>query len=182
MKTYLKDPLKVIEIQGEDFSYLKAKTAFDSLSRHQGVYIGFLDSSDQVLMFTWKVKDQWLVEHPVVLHKLHQQRYATDADCLNFIKKIYQEYDIASFEGFLDVPVEEFTLDEMLAFQREDEMLLRGEDPDAPAPKKLLKHQGSKKKGILSMGTSASQKDNTASRSTSIPRANDQSERDFFQL
>ena len=32
---------------------------------------------------------------------------------------------------FIDVPIRHFTLDEMLQFKKEDEMMLRGQDPDA---------------------------------------------------
>lgn len=61
---------------------------------------------------------------------MHQQRYASTQECLQLIKKIDQEYDIEAFEGFVDVPVAECTLDEVLSIKAaEDELMGKNDNP-----------------------------------------------------
>ncbi|WP_299251371.1 hypothetical protein [uncultured Aquimarina sp.] len=131
MKTYYNDTPRKVAFENKSIGKQDAKDYFLALSDHQASYIGFLDVYDDVLIFKWLSENKWIIDHPVVPDTLHRQRYATQEECLIFIEKVYQEYDISSFQGFEDVPIGEFTLDEMIAFKEEDEYLLREEEPPA---------------------------------------------------
>lgn len=129
MKTYYNDTPREIAFENKSIGLQDAKEYFLGLSDHKASYIGFLDVYHDVVIFKWLEKDKWLIDHPVVPDTLHRQRYATKEECLAFIEKIYQEYDISGFEGFQDVPIQDFTLDEILEFKEEDGYLLREEEP-----------------------------------------------------
>ncbi|WP_281991287.1 hypothetical protein [Aquimarina aggregata] len=128
MKTYYNDTLRKVTFENKSVDVLGATDYFKVLSDHKESYIGFIDVYDDVIIFKWVSKDKWLIDHPVVPDTLHRQRYATTEECLVFIEKVHQEYDISGFNGFEDVPIKEFTLDEMLVFKAEDEALLREEE------------------------------------------------------
>ncbi|AXT50161.1 hypothetical protein D1818_04690 [Aquimarina sp. BL5] len=129
MKTYYNDTLRKVTFENKSIDLIDAKDYFKALSDDSKSYIGFLDVHDEVVIFKWLEKDKWLIDHPVVPDTLHRQRYVTKEECLAFIEKIYQEYDISGFEGFEDVPIQNFTLDEILEFKEEDGYLLREEEP-----------------------------------------------------
>ncbi|WP_298315313.1 hypothetical protein [uncultured Aquimarina sp.] len=129
MKTYYNDTPRKVAFENKSIGLKDANDYFLTLSDHSASYIGFIDSYDDVVIFKWLEKDKWLIDHPVVPDTLHRQRYTTKEECLTFIEKIYQEYDISGFEGFEDVPIQDFTLDEILEFKEEDGYLLREEEP-----------------------------------------------------
>ena len=128
MKTFCNDKLRDLNFENKTLKLGEAKAHFHELSEHRGSYIGFIDSYNEILFFSWANKNKWLLDYPIVMGNLHKQGYANKEECIGFIEKMYQEYDISSFEGFEDVPVEEFTLDEILAFKEEDQRALREED------------------------------------------------------
>jgi len=128
MKTYYNDTPRKVTFENKSIDLSDAKAYFLALSAHKDSYIGFVDVYNDVIVYRWVTKNKWLIDHPVVSNTLHRQRYATNEECLDFIKKVYQEHVISNFEGFVEVPVGEFTLDEMLAFKAEDEALLREEE------------------------------------------------------
>jgi len=129
MKTYYNDTPRKVAFENKSIGLKDAKDYFLALSDHSASYIGFIDVYDDVVIFKWLEQDKWLIDHPVVPDTLHRQRYATKEECLAFIEKIYQEYDISGFEVFEDVPIQDFTLDEILEFKEEDGYLLREEEP-----------------------------------------------------
>ncbi len=128
MKTYYNDPIQQVQFENKDFNKDEVIAYFQKLSFDKESFLGLLDTYDEVIIFYPKAKDQWLVDHLVVPSTLHRQCYASTAECLVFIEKLYREEDIHRLKGFEEVPVQEFTLDEMLQFKKEDEALLREED------------------------------------------------------
>lgn len=134
MKTYYNDTLREVTFENKSIDISDAKDYFKTLSDHSASYIGFIDVYDEAIIFKWISKDRWLIDHPVVPNTLHRQRYANTEECLVFIEKAYQEYDVSGFKGFLEVPIEEFTLDEIIQFKEEDEALLRDEELPTKTP------------------------------------------------
>ncbi|SEM10951.1 hypothetical protein SAMN04487910_4126 [Aquimarina amphilecti] len=129
MKTYYNDTLRKVTFENKSIIAHDVIDYFHALSDHLESYIGFLNVYDDVIIFKWLAKNKWIIDHPVVPDTLHRQRYATKEECSVFIKKVYNEDDIFHFQGFEDVPIGEFTLDEMIAFREEDDYLLREEEP-----------------------------------------------------
>ncbi|WP_299883868.1 hypothetical protein [uncultured Lacinutrix sp.] len=153
MKTYYNDSPRKVTFESKSISLSNAKDYFLALSDHKKSYIGFIDVYYEVIIFNFHKRNKWLVEHLVVPNTLHRQRYATNEDCIKLIEKVYQEYDISTFKGFEDVPIGEFTLDEILAFKQEDEMLLREEDSTQIAiPKSKPTPKKKKAKTSIQMG------------------------------
>ncbi|MBQ4820630.1 hypothetical protein [Aquimarina sp. MMG016] len=153
MKTYYNDTPRKVTFENKSIGLSDADDYFSALSDHKESYIGFIDVYDEVIIFKWLAHNKWLIDHPTVPGILHRQCYASSEECLVFIEKVYQEHDISNFEGFEDVPVQEFTLDEILEFKEEDEYLLREEEPPVkkvtPAKSIELKPKKKKKTSII---------------------------------
>jgi len=128
MKIYYNDTRRKITFENKSMGFSMVKDHFLALSAHKDSYIGLIGENHELLHFYWIANNKWLVDHPVEVNTLHQQCYATKEECLVFIQKVSQDYTPSSFEGFVSVPIGEFTLDEMIAFKAEDEALLREEE------------------------------------------------------
>ena len=89
----------------------------------------FRNDDKYVLMFQWKRINTWKIDSPITLDKIHKQCYATKEQCIAIIKELHEKGNIDHVPGFIEVPLQHFTLDDMLDFKREDEMALRGQDP-----------------------------------------------------
>ena len=133
MKISIIDSLTGIDIIDQNPNLPEISIVFQNLSEYGDSEIKLYksDIKDYLASFNWKGINQWKVDCPVELNKIHRQRYASTEECELFIKKLYQRADLDNEKGFIDVPIRHFTLDEMLAFKKEDEMMLRGQDPDA---------------------------------------------------
>lgn len=137
MKTYYNDTEREVSFQNESLAKLEASDYFNVLTDHKESYMGFIDVYDEIIIFSWLEPDRWIIDHPAIPNTLHRQRYATKKDCLHIIEQLFQEKGIHRFPDFIEVPVQEFTLDEMLQFKKEDEALLNEEEISveiAPAP------------------------------------------------
>ncbi|WP_378172825.1 hypothetical protein [Aquimarina sp. SS2-1] len=69
------------------------------------------------------------IDHPIKLREVHKQCYATKKQCVAIVRELFEKGNIDNVPGFIDVPIQDFTLDEMIEFKKEEEMMLRGEDP-----------------------------------------------------
>ena len=70
----------------------------------------------------------WKIDYPIKLREVHKQCYATKEQCILIIQELYEKGHIDDIPGFIEVPIREFTLDEMIEFKKEEEMMLRGEN------------------------------------------------------
>ena len=134
MKTYYNDTLKKVTFENKELNLDEIEKQFQELSAHKGAYIAFIDSYDEVIIFNWRKINKWLVEYIIAPGELHGQKYVTNDECIPLIKRIYNEENVTS-KGFEDVPIGEFTLDQILIFKQEDERLLREEEI---GPKKIV--------------------------------------------
>jgi len=87
-----------------------------------------------------------LVDYAFVPNTIHKQRYASNKECETIMNEVFSIKNLENLKGFIDVPIRHFTLDQMLEFKREDEMLLKGKDPDIekPTPKPAPKPEKAK--------------------------------------
>ena len=129
MQTYYNDSPRNLNFKNKSMELSIIIDHFLAVSPHKDSYIGLINDDHELLHFYWIANNKWLVDHPVEVNMLHQQCYATTEECLVFIKKISQEYNPRNFKGFVNVPIKHFTLEEMLEFKKEDELLLKGQDP-----------------------------------------------------
>lgn len=132
MKTAIIDSLQCIDSQDQRLNDIECIQQFNTLSEHHDSEIKLYTSNikDHTASFNWVGINKWKIDCPVELHKIHRQRYATQKECIVLIKKIFQKKDLDTDDSFIDVPIRHFTLDEMLEFKEEDEMMLKGQDPD----------------------------------------------------
>ena len=133
MNLFIEDTIQGINANEEKSNLQNCLNWLKNLSNHHDseIKIYNTDIKEYLVSFNWKGINQWKIDCPVELNKIHRQRYATKEECALFIKKLYQQKDLDNEKGFIDVPIRHFTLDEMLQFKKEDEMMLRGQDPDA---------------------------------------------------
>ncbi|WP_346883769.1 hypothetical protein [uncultured Algibacter sp.] len=132
MKSNIIDIPKEINISNKKQSLTKLLETVNLMSSHPESHIKLYKSKEKkyTAIFSWQSRNKWKIDCPVELNKIHKQRYATKQQCFYFLKEIYNKKEIKPEDNFLDVPIQHFTLDEMLEFKREDDMLLRGEDPN----------------------------------------------------
>ncbi|MFD2561823.1 hypothetical protein [Aquimarina rubra] len=171
MKTYYNDTPRKVAFENKSIGLKDAIDYFSVLSDHKKSYIGFVDIYDDVILFKWLEKDKWLIDHPIVPDTLHRQRYAAKEECLAFVTKIFEEYDISTFKDFEDVPIQEFTLDEILEFKEEDTYLLKEEEPPVKkvdAPKNQVSKVKKTKKTSFILGDISVPKPET--RTKSVPK------------
>ncbi|KZS38909.1 hypothetical protein AWE51_15115 [Aquimarina aggregata] len=134
MQTYYNDIPRNIKFENKSMDFSLITDHFLALSDHEASYLKVINIYNKILSFNWKAKDKWLLDIPIIPGKFHKQRYATKNECVAIIYEMDQERNIDDFERFLEVPVEEFTLDEMLVFKAEDEALLREEELPTEMP------------------------------------------------
>ncbi|WP_299188866.1 hypothetical protein [uncultured Aquimarina sp.] len=128
MKTYLKDIVKKQHLNGISANKGEVIGYFNNLSPDENSFISIINDNNYVLRFSWVAEQKWLVEFPIITNQIHQQRYANETQCLELIHKVDTSENFDNFEGFIEVPVEDFSLDEMLEFKAEDEALLKEEE------------------------------------------------------
>lgn len=105
---------------------------FNGLSDHQDSELKLYksDIDNYTISLNWFGINKWKIDYPIALKKIHKQSYATKEQAVTIIKEFYEKGNIDEIPGFIEVPIPHFTLDEMLQFKKEDELMLRGEDPD----------------------------------------------------
>ncbi len=132
MKAAITDSLQCIDLIDQKLDRNETLSYFQDLSDHHDSELKFYESDikNYIASFHWNGINQWKIDCPVELHKVHRQRYATTEECISLIKKLYKSGDLDNEDNFIDVPIRHFTLDEMLQFKKEDEMMLRVQDPD----------------------------------------------------
>lgn len=144
MKVLIEDVINNIDIIDEEMEIDNLMVMANNLSNHQDseIKVYHENASNYITAITGDSIGKWKIDYPVEINKIHQQRYVSKEQCLYYLKKIYQGNDLKPEDNFIDVPVGHFTLDEMLEFKKEDEMMLSGEDPDmessTPAQSKNL--------------------------------------------
>ncbi|WP_298541134.1 hypothetical protein [uncultured Aquimarina sp.] len=132
MKTAVIDSLQCIDLMDQKLSINDTLSYFQDLSEHHDSEIKLFksDSKNYIASFNWYGINQWKIDCPVELYEIHRQQYATTEECVLLIKKLYQYGNLDNEDKFIDVPIQHFTLNEMIEFRQEDKMMLRGEDPD----------------------------------------------------
>lgn len=131
MKFSIIDTQKNINIQNKKLDLKEVLNYLNTASAHKDSCITiFEDTEEYNVKLNWIEKNKWKVDYPIRMHEIHKQRYVSLRQGLQAVEIIYKTKDIYNLKGFYDVPVRHFTLDEMIQFKKEDEMMLRGEDPD----------------------------------------------------
>lgn len=132
MKAAIIDSLTSIDLIDQKFSIGEVLSFFKQLSDHQDSELKLYKSNinDYIISLNWFGINKWKIDYPIELKKVHKQSYATKEQGIAIIKELYEQGNIDEIPGFIEVPIPHFTLDEMLRFKKEDEMMLRGEDPD----------------------------------------------------
>ncbi|MDH7448218.1 hypothetical protein [Aquimarina sp. 2201CG14-23] len=154
MRAAIIDSLQCIDIIDKKVDDNEILKCFQGLSEHHDSEIKLYksDIKKYIISFNWKGIDQWKIDCPVELNKIHKQGYATEDQSIAIIKEIYEKGNVDHIPGFIDVPIRHFTLDEMLQFKKEDDMMLKGEDPDDLSDTNLPK-------STISTGSSNPKKD-----------------------
>jgi len=145
MKSSIIDTPKEINIVDQKINPKELRNAINKASAHidSSIKLYKEKAAEYIVIFSWQDHNRWKVDYPVQLHKIHKQRYVSHKQCLELSQHIYNGNSLDDLNGFVDVPIRHFTLDEMLDFKKEDEMMMRGEDPDllipTPVPSKKPK-------------------------------------------
>jgi len=103
---------------------------FNELPQQKGAKFFIKNDENIVFKFTFIEFNKYLVDFPFVIGKLHKQCYASKNQVAKHIRNVFNKTAIETLKGFTDVPIRHFTLDQMLEFKQENEMLLKGKDPD----------------------------------------------------
>ncbi|MGY3795481.1 hypothetical protein [Aquimarina sp. 433] len=132
MKAAIIDSLTSIDLIDQKCNIGEVLSFFKQLSDHQDSELKLYKSNinDYIISLNWFGINKWKIDYPIELKKVHKQSYATKEQGIAIIKELYEQGNIDEIPGFIEVPIPHFTLDEMLQFKKEDEMMLRGEDPD----------------------------------------------------
>ncbi|GAA3509806.1 hypothetical protein GCM10022393_23370 [Aquimarina addita] len=143
MKVFVNDAVNNINILDERIDLEFILDIINILSNHRDSQIKIYDrlKSHYLLMINPNGPEEWKIDHPIEQNKIHKQCYATKEQCIAIIKELFKKGHIDDIPGFIEVPIRHFTLDEMLAFKKEDDMMLRGEDPDLYKPTPTLSMQ-----------------------------------------
>jgi len=126
LRDYINDKkiLKKVQVN-ETISFFK------SLSKH--IDSEFILHKEEVYLYTMSITniilDKWKIDYPIKYREVHKQCYATKEQCIAIIEELYEKGHIDDVPGFIEVPIREYTLDEMLEIKKEEEMMLRGENP-----------------------------------------------------
>ncbi|WP_298541139.1 hypothetical protein [uncultured Aquimarina sp.] len=136
MKSSIVDIPKNISVSDQKINNKELQNVIDTASTHikSSIKLYKEKEEDYIVIFSWKDRNKWKIDYPIQLRKIHKQRYVTHKQCLQLSEHIFSGNSLDDLKGFIDVPVRHFTLDEMLQFKQEDEMMLRGEDPDLLIP------------------------------------------------
>ncbi len=136
MKSSITDIPKSIAIKDQKITQTELYDSIDRASTHKDTSIKLYQEKEEeyIVIFSWQDRNIWKIDYPVQQNKIHKQRYVTHQQCLQLSEHIYNGNSLDELKGFIDVPVRHFTLDEMLEFKIEDEMMLKGQDPDLYKP------------------------------------------------
>lgn len=134
---------KITTIEDLQFTIRRASAHKDT-----SIKIYLENEEEYSAIFSWHDRNKWKIDYPIQLGKIHKQRYVTNKQCLQLADYIYKGKSVDEIKAFYDVPVRHFTLDEMLAFKKEDEMMLKGVDPyvKSNVPKEVEEKTSSSKK------------------------------------
>ncbi len=145
MKVSIIDTPKEINISDQKITKKELYDAINKASTHIDTIIKLYKEKEDnyIVIFSWQDRNKWKIDFPIQQHRIHKQRYISHKQCLQLSQEIFAgRNSLDDLIGFLDVPVRHFTLDEMLDFKKEDEMMLNGQDPDQYSkkqPKELSK-------------------------------------------
>ncbi|MHA7059025.1 hypothetical protein ACWGOQ_0017500 [Aquimarina sp. M1] len=145
MKSSIIDIPKEINISNQKITQRELYNSIDKSSVHKDTIIKLYPKKEEeyIVIFSWHDRNKWKIDYPIQHSKIHKQRYVTHQQCLQLSEHIFNGDSLDDLKGFIDVPIRHFTLDEMLQFKKEDELMLRGADPDlhliAPTPSQKLK-------------------------------------------
>jgi len=131
MKLQITDIINNINISDEEKRVEFIIDTINMLSNnvHSKIKIYDNTTSDYLLLIKPIGPEDWKIDYPIKLREVHKQCYATKEQCIAIIRVLYEKGNIDDVPGFIEVPIQDFTLDEMIEFKKEDEMMLRGEDP-----------------------------------------------------
>ncbi|WP_378172817.1 hypothetical protein [Aquimarina sp. SS2-1] len=132
MKASITDTQKEINSSDQKISSKELYDAINKASAHKDSCIKLYKKKEEehIANFSWQDRNKWKVDYPIQHNKIHKQRYVTHQQCLQLSEHIFNGSSLDDLKGFIDVPVRHFTLDEMLEFKKEDELMLKGLDPD----------------------------------------------------
>lgn len=144
MKISIIDTPKEINISDQKVTEQELFDTLDRASTHTDTIIKLYreKEEDYIVTFSWQEHNKWKIDYPIELQRIHKQRYVSHRQCLQLSKHIFKGNSLDELKGFIDVPIRHFTLDDMLEFKKEDEMMLNGQNPDQYAkkqPKELSK-------------------------------------------
>jgi len=114
---------------GKELTVIKAIELFNELPSQTSSFVT-IKIDDIKCKFTFVKPDCFMLDIPVVLNKIHKQRYTTKNQAAQYIRAIFKKSNMKSLKGFVDVPICHYTLDQMLEFKQEDEMQLKGKVPN----------------------------------------------------
>ncbi len=151
MNIFIEDTINGVNKTIEGTTSNTCISYFKKLSEHHDSEIKFYKDNlkNYIVVFNWKGINEWKIDCPEELYKIHSQRYATIEECIFFIKKLFEVGHLENQKGFIDVPVNHFTLDDMIAFKEEDKMMLKGQDPNAKKSNVLNTKQTATEKPAL---------------------------------
>ncbi|GAA0719136.1 hypothetical protein GCM10009430_17850 [Aquimarina litoralis] len=132
MNLFIEDSIHGIHAEHYQVNESQSIQLFSGLSDHQDSELKLYksDINDYTMSLNWFGINKWKIDYPIELKKVHKQSYGSKEQCVAIIKELYEKGNIDEIPDFIEVPISHFTLDEMLQFKKEDEMMLRGEDPD----------------------------------------------------
>lgn len=138
MKASIIDTPKKINSYNQKISSKELYDTINRASTHEDTLIKLYEEKEEeyLVIFSWKDKNKWKIDYPIQHNKIHKQRYVTHKQCLQLAEHIYNGNSLDELKGFIDVPIRHFTLDDMLQFKKEDEMMLKGQDPNTDTIKK----------------------------------------------
>ncbi|WP_346883958.1 hypothetical protein [uncultured Algibacter sp.] len=134
MKINYNNPLTNQQQKELELNVSETIQLFNDLPFQEDSFLKLNDTNQEWIYRFIYTNNKWMVDHPVVQGVVHKQRYATKNECVQLINGIYNQVHPDNLKDFIDVP-KEFTLDEMLEFKHEDDMMLKGQDPYAKTKK-----------------------------------------------
>ncbi len=131
MKVFIKDIINNINISDEEKRVEFIIDTIDILSNNVYSQIKIYNkiASSYLLLIKPIGPEDWKIDYPIDQNNIHKQCYATKEQCVAIVRELFEKGNIDDIPGFIEVPIQDFTLDEMIAFKEEEEMMLRGEDP-----------------------------------------------------
>ncbi|KAA1248136.1 hypothetical protein [Aquimarina sp. RZ0] len=131
MKVFIKDIANNINIKDKKKTYEELDDTLNYLSNNKYTEIKLYENIiSKYKIYLYPISPfLWKIDYPIKLREIHKQCYATKGQCVAIIRELYEVGHIDNVLGFTEVPIQDFTLDEMIEFKKEEEMMLRGEDP-----------------------------------------------------